>query len=200
MIYRPKAIAALLSALLLFAVMPAGAIQAADPTPLDTNILLNSGFETPGSGGSIPGWTVEGDVHVETFGTRSWPYPAYATKWGGGKRYLICGTQSGLVRQTVDFVRGDRNYTIRARLQADFGGVTGHRIRVAIRATGTDPAKSAEKLKVLDVTYHYKQAVAGIGLPPGTQHIEVTVELLPKVGASKCKMVADTVKLVLFKV
>jgi len=198
-IHRPKSIAALLSALLLSAVMPAAAIQAADPTPLDTNILVNSGFETAGSGGSIPGWTVEGDVHVETFGTRAWPYPAYGKKWGGGKRYLACNKQSGLVRQTVDFVRGDRPYTIRARLQTDFGGVVGHKVRVWIRATGSGPDKSAENTKALDVTYHYKVDVAGIGLPAGTERIEVLVELMPRPGASKCKIVADTVKLVLFR-
>ncbi|MCY7419793.1 MAG: hypothetical protein LH650_15125 [Chloroflexi bacterium] len=199
MIHRPRAITALLVALSLLAAMPAAAIQAADPTPLDTNILVNSGFETAGTDGAIPGWTVEGDVHVETFGTRAWPYPAYGRKWGGGKRYLTCGKQSGLVRQTVDFVRGDRPYTIRARLQTDFGGVIGHKIRVWIRATGSGPDKSAEKTKALDITNHYKVVVAGIGLPAGTEHIEVLVELMPRPGASKCKMVADTVKLVLFR-
>lgn len=200
MLHRPKAAATLLVALMLSAATPAAAIQAADPTPLDTNLLRNSGFETTATDGSIPGWTVDGDVHVERFGTRSWPYPAYGKKWKGGKRYLACSKRSGFVRQTVDFERGDRSYPLKARLQADFGGTVGHRIRVSVKATGSDPDKYAEKLKVLDISYHYKQAVAGVSLPAGTEHIQVTVELLPKVGASKCKMVADTIKLVVSRI
>jgi hypothetical protein len=203
-IHHPRAIATLLLAVSLSAAAPAAAIQpdAARPnatiastTPLDTNLLKNGGFNSkPTDVSPIPHWTVEGDVHVEKFGTRSFPSKAYGATWGGGARYLACGTDSGLVRQTVD-VNG-LGAGLRARLQTDFGGTTGHKILITIRATGSSAPKHAEKAKTLDVTNHYKQAVASITLPAGVQHIEVTVQLSPKVGAATCKVVADTVSLV----
>lgn len=173
----------------------------AAPTPLDQNLLQNPGFEQVGAGASIPGWVVAGDVHVETFGTKPWPYPAYARKWKGGKRYLTCGRGSGLVRQSVPLEGwGGRSYPLKARLAVDFGGTIGHKIRVAIRATGgsTDEAFN-QSLRVLDVTNHYKRAVVTLLLPLWVQQMEATVELLPKDGASKCRMVADTAVLWVFR-
>lgn len=211
MIHRPRATATLLVALLLSAAAPAAAIDASDgttsaatvaaTTPLDTNLLRNSGFETVSVGVPIPGWTVEGDVHVETFGTRAWPYPAYGTKYHGGKRYLACGKDSGLVRQSVDLNGwGDRSFKLRARLMTDFGGTIGHRIRISIRVTGSGPDTYGEKLKVMDVTNHYKLSVANVRLPLWAEHIEVTVELMRKDGAATCKMVSDAVNLIVYRV
>jgi hypothetical protein len=207
-IHCPRAVAALLVALLLSAAAPA-AIQAADAarpdatvagiTPLDTNILRNGGFEAVSTEASIPGWTVQGDVRVETFGSRPWPYPAYRRKWGGGKRYLA-GRKSGLVRQTVDFTGwSDRTFKLRAHLQADFGGQIGHSIRVTIRATGSGPDKVVQTLKPLIITNHYKRAVATLGIPIWTDHLEATVELVGTDGGAKCRMVADTIKLIILR-
>jgi len=211
-IHRPRATATLVVALLLAAAAPAVAIApatatasattAAGVTPLDTNLLWNASFNrTPTTGQPVPGWTVEGDMHVETFGTRSWPYPAYGRKYNGGARYLACGKGSGLVRQTVD-IKGlsDRSYKLRAKLWVQFGGVIGHKIRVSVRATGGGPEAYGEKAKTMDITYHYKVAVAAITLPTWTEHLEVEIKLMRKAGASKCWMVVDPAKLTLFKV
>ena len=209
-IHRPRATATLLLALLLSAAMPAAAIHAADvtqagttavaTTPLDTNLLRNGRFGSVSDGEPVPWWKVEGDVHVETFGTRAWPYPAYGKKWGGGSRYLTCGQRSGLVRQTVDFQdSSNRSFRLKAQVRSDFGGTIGHKIRLSIKATGSgiDPVY-VEKVKTLEITNHYKVIVAGIPtLPVGTEHLQVTVELIRKSGASSCKMVADTVSLVI---
>ena len=209
MIHRPRPLATLLVALLLSAAAPAAAIQAADVTtldtsaltPLNTNLVHNAGFESVRTDGSLKSWTVEGSVYPETFGTKAWPYPAYGAKYHGGKRYLTCGRGSGSVRQTIPFnnhgVRGQ--YHLRARLQANFGGVTGHQIKVSIRATGSGPDGYRENLRVLDVTNHYKEAFTAITIPDGTDQLEVTVELMPKAGASTCHMVADSVQLDVIK-
>jgi hypothetical protein len=210
MSYYPKALRACLVAVLLTMAAPA-AINAAGQTPLlanpagttplDSNLLQNAGFETASGDSSIPGWTVNGDVHVETFGTKPWPSQSYGTKWHGGKRYLACGTNSGLVRQTVDFDGwGTRSYALKARLGADFGGVTGAKIRVSIRITG-DSSGSAyrEDSRVLNITNHYLRAVVTLKVPNWGTHIEATVELMPKDGAAKCKMVADSVDLWVFR-
>jgi len=206
---RPRAAVALLVAMVLTAAAPA-AIQAADATPpdvtvaattpLDTNLLQNGGLEAVPTGGSIPGWTVEGDVHLERFGDRDWPYPAYGQKWGGGKRYLACGRSSGLVSQTVDFSGwGDRTFRLKAHLQADFGGRIGQSIRVTLRATGPGIDRVDRTLKPLIITNHYKRAVAHLLLPPGTDHLAVTVELVGTGDAVPCRMVADTIKLFVFR-
>jgi hypothetical protein len=204
MIHRPKASATLLLAMLLSAAMPAAAMQAASPdsrgavitadTALDTNLLKNAGFNTkPTESSAIPHWTVDGDAHVEKFGTKSFPSKAYGAKYNGGARYLACGPGAGVVRQTVD-VSGLKKGQ-RARVQADFGGTTGHRINISVRATGSEN-KVAEKAKALDITNHYKVIVANVGLPAGTTQLEVTIQLRPKVGVSTCKIMADSVKLV----
>ena len=208
MIHRLRATATLLVALMLVGAMPAAAIHAAGGTssataltPMNTNLLHNSGFESVRDDGSLKGWTVEGDVHPETFGTKVWPYPAYSTKYHGAKRYLACGKGSGLVRQSVPFngqrVRGQFHF--RARLQVNFGGIIGHKIRVTLKATGSGPNGYGEKLRVMDINNSYKKAFTAITLPDGADRLDVTVELMRKPGAGSCRMVADTVRLDVLK-
>lgn len=210
MVHRPRAAAALLVALLLSTAAPAaiGATDAAQPdvsiaaaTPLNRNILRNGGFEATATDGSIPGWTVEGDVRVERFGARDWPYPAYGHKYDGGDRYLGCSRSSGLVRQTVAFTdRQDRTYWIKAHLQADFGGLIGQSIRVTIRAIGPGVDRVGRELKPLIITNHYKRAVAHVFIPPGTDRLVATVELVGTRSGARCRMVADTIKLIVLRV
>jgi hypothetical protein len=206
--HRPRAAATLLIALLLAAATPVAAIQAASPssdttadTPMNKNLAHNAGFEAIRSDGTLKGWTVEGDLHTETFGTRAWPYPAYSTKYHGGKRYLACGKGSGLVRQVVPFqgTRVRHEFHFRARLQVNFGGIIGHKIRVTLKATGTGPDGYSEKLRVMDINNSYKEAFTAITLPDGADRLEITVELMRKPGASSCRMVADSVRLDVIK-
>jgi hypothetical protein len=193
-IHRPRAAAALLVAVMLSAAAPAASVAAA--TPLDTNLLRNSGFETLRTDGTIAGWTLKGSAHAEQFGDRAWPYPAYGKKYKGGKRYLACGTGAGLVSQTVA-VDGLSGHS-KARLQIDFGGVTDHRIRISIRASGSGHQdKYVEHLKVMDVTNHYKVIVTSLPLPAWVDHVQATIELMPKAGSTRCKMVGDSTKLTL---
>ena len=145
MVHRPRAAVALLVAMILATAAPA-ATQANDvapqdvsvaATPLDKNLIANGGFERLTSDGSLADWTMEGDVRTERFGSRVWPYPAYGAKYHGGKRYLACTGQSGLVRQTVAFNGWDhRSFRLKAPRQVDFGGQYGHVIRVTLRASG----------------------------------------------------------------
>lgn len=199
MIHRPRALTTMLVALVLSAAMPAAAIQAGDPTtPLNTNLLRNGRFGTVNENEAIPGWKVEGDVHVERFGTDPWPNEAYGKKWGGGSRYLTCGTRSGMVSQKVAITHPNDRPRKKAQVEVDFGGTTGHKIRASVRATGGEVDAYVTKTKTLEVTNHYKVIVAAVAdIPAGTTHLEVEIELIRKSGASKCKMVADTVSLVI---
>jgi hypothetical protein len=207
MFRHPRARSAFLLVLLLVVAAPAAVdaaggapfgTSAAAATPLDRNLLGDPGFERVATDGSIPQWTVVGDVHVETFGTRPWPSPAYAQKYHGGQRYLACGKGPGLVRQAVSF--SGWSPRLKVRLAADFGGTIGHRIRVTILITGaSNESRSQEKLRVLDVTDHYKRAVTSVVVPPWATRIEATVELMPKAGAATCMTVADTVRLWVFR-
>ena len=196
-IHRPKA-TALLAAMLLTALMPAATTFAA--TPMNTNLLRNPGFERIPTDASIPKWESDGDARVLRFGTESWPDQAYGTRWGGGKRYLDCARNNGLVRQDVPFSdsRTERaGNRLNARLEVDFGGTTGHQIRVSLLATGGEYTESNTNFKTLEVTNHYKVIVVSIpDLPVGTTNIEVKVELIKKSGATNCKMVADTLSLI----
>lgn len=206
--HRPTAIAALLVALSLATALPVAATPTAvgdaivaATTPLDTNLLQNRGFNmTPTTTSPVPRWTVVGRVHTETFGTRSWPYPAYGAKYHGGARYLACyGGTGGLVRQTIDIVgRSQRAYKLRARIATSLGGVTGHRVRVSLRATGSGQGAYAQKVRTLEITNHYKKATTAVTLPLGTDRIVATIELLPKAGASRCKVMADSATVFLF--
>ncbi|MEZ4595622.1 MAG: hypothetical protein R3C32_01625 [Chloroflexota bacterium] len=125
------------------AVAPATGAQAVvedAQAPLDTNLLRNAGFNSaPRDGSPVPGWKVTGDVHLETFGTRAFPYPAYGRKYHGGRRYLSCyGGRGGSVSQTIDLGgRVDQTeYWVAVRLATSLGGVRGHRVRVSNQATG----------------------------------------------------------------
>lgn len=193
-------------AMLLCVALPA-AINAANRSPLETkpatttplnqNLLLNPGFEQVGTGATIPGWAASGDVYVETFGTRAWPTQAYANNWNGGKRYLACGKVAGMVSQTVNFTGSStRTTTLLARLNADFGGTIGHSVRVAIRITGS-PSQQVykDKVKVVEITNSYRKAVTTLAVPTWATRIQASVQLMPKAGAAKCRVVADTVSL-----
>lgn len=210
MTHSRMALTAALVALMLTVAAPA-AMQAADSaptatsavaaTPLNTNLLANPGFEQVGVGRAIPGWTVSGNVTVETFGTRNFPSQGYANKWKGGARYLACHKTSGLVRQTVSFNGSStRTTTLLARLTAYYGGTTGAKIRVAIRMTGNNGEQSyKEKVKVLTITNHYLKAVTTLYIPVWVTHIEATVELMPQDGNARCKMVSDTTELYVYQ-
>ena len=208
MIHHPRATAAMLVALLLTAATPA-AISAADAarpnaspagqTGLDTNLLHNGGFEAASGDATIPSWMASGGVKVEKFGTRPWPDQAYGTSWGGGKHYLACGPTPGSVTQTVPFVWGSLSGKVKAHLQVDFGGQIGHAIHISILATGAGPDKSIETLKPLDVRNHYQRAVATLGIPTYANSLTVTVDLVGKVATGKCRIAADTIKLIAFQ-
>ncbi len=209
MIRRSTSVSALFIAVLLCVAAPA-AIQAADraptgtqqvdATPLNQNLLQNPGFETVGTGTAIPGWAVVGGVRVETFGTRSWPSPAYAQKWDGGLRYLTCARGTGLVRQTVNFTGwGTRTNTLLARFNANVGGKIGHKARVAILITGADGQQAyKEKVRVFANSNHYVRAVTTLAVPIWATSIQATIELLPADGAARCRAVADTLDLWVF--
>lgn len=195
---------ATLLATAVLAVGPATSAQAAvgAEAPLDTNLLRNSTFNSaPRDGNPIPGWGVTGDVHTETFGTRSYPYPAYGRKYHGGPRYLSCyGGRGGSVTQTIDLNgAADHSYRLRVRLATSLGGVTGHRVRVSILAKGPDGNRYIEKVRTLEVTNHYKKAVTGFTMPRRTQQLVATIRLMPKAGSTRCKVMADTSELVVFK-
>ncbi|MFN8520301.1 MAG: hypothetical protein U0667_13105 [Chloroflexota bacterium] len=210
MLHRHRGIAALLATVVL-AIAPPASIQAADGTAtdgvaaeaaLDTNLLRNHGFNSaPREGDPVPGWKVTGDVHLETFGTRAFPYVAYGAKYHGGKRYLSCyGGRGGSVSQTIDLGgRADHASWVKVRLATSLGGVTGHRVKVSIQATGGSNDRYIEKVRTLDVTNHYKKATVGYNVPRGTQQLTATIRLMPKAGSSRCKLMIDTAELVLFK-
>ena len=86
------------------------------------------------------------------------------------------------------------------RLRADFGGTIGHEIYASIVVTGDGNKVVMDKHKVMDITNHYKAIVAGNRLPLWAKHLEVTIELIRKPGASSCKMVADTVSLIVSRI
>ncbi len=195
---------ALFAAVVLAASLPPAGVGAvaAPEAPLDTNLLWNAGFNSaPKESSPVPGWAVTGDVHTETFGTRSFPYPAYGRKYHGGSRYLSCyGGRGGSVSQTIDLNgRADHAYWVRVRLATSLGGVTGHRVKVSIQATGGREDRYIQKVRTLDVTNHYKKAVVGYNVPRGTRQLTATIRLMPKAGSSRCKVMVDTSELVLFK-
>jgi hypothetical protein len=154
---------------------------------------------------------VTGDVHTETFGTRAFPYPAYGRKYHGGARYLSCyGGRGGSVRQSIALVgRSERSYKLRARIATSLGGVTGHRVQVSLQAVDDDAATSdaaaytppsfASKTRVLEITNHYKRATTALTIPVGSDRIVATIRLLPKAGATRCKVMADTSEVFIYR-
>ena len=192
---RPAiALATLVLALLVAA--PAGA---ADNYPMPDSLLVNGTFNaTPTQAAPIRGWTTKGTIAVERFGTRSFPSPAYGRKYRGGARYLSCwGGSGGSVTQVVDIPPGRDSRFWRAKFQVSQGGILGHRVYVKAEAldAGGTVLNEWHQTKTLDVTNHYKKSFAGINLRPGTLRIRVTLRLMPKVGAARCKVVADTANL-----
>ena len=207
--HRPTVVVAmLLSVIALAGASPVTAIDGADlhtaaagQTPLDRNLLENAGFNmTPTATSPVPRWAASGDAHVERFGTRPFPYPAYGRKYHGGARYLSCyGGRMGRVSQSIPIVgRSHRAYKLRARISVSLGGVTGHRVRVSLRAIGSGPGASAAKTRTLEITNHYKRATTAVTLPTWTQRLVATIELLPKAGSTRCKVMADTANVFLF--
>jgi hypothetical protein len=99
--------------------------------------------------------------------------------------------------QSVGIPAGRDTRFWRAKFQVSQGGVLGHRVYVRIEALdGNDNVLNVEsQTKVLEVTNHYKKSFAGINLRPGTVRIRVTLRLMPKRGATRCKVVADTANL-----
>jgi hypothetical protein len=205
--HHPRAVAVLPIVVLLAVVVPGTITAATDEsataaaTPLYTNLLANGGFNrAPIDASPIPRWSVTGGMHTETFGTRSWPDRAYGRKYHGGTRYLACGGEGGVVRQTVDIV-GLRNlsYRLKSRLSISFGGLRGHRIRASLRATGSGPDGHFTKVKTLEVTNHYKKIVAHLLLQPWHERLEATIRIMPRRGSTNCRLMADTAKLILFR-
>jgi hypothetical protein len=200
----------LLAGVLLALAVPA-AVNAAGPvpasahhptsTPFDTNLLRNASFESAASGGSVPGWTASGDVHIERFGTRNWPSVAYSQKYDGGKQYLACGPGSGEVRQTVAWTGhgGQRDYRLKSRLSVNFGGTIRHKIRAEILITGKAQRSHRDQVYVLPITDSYKKVVVHLLVPTWAQQIEVTIDLLPDSNASKCHVVADSTSLIVYR-
>jgi hypothetical protein len=204
---------ALFVAVLLTLVMPA-AIDAARPGTLDRsaastpavntalgrNLLSNPSFEQASQGG-IPAWSVDGALHLERFGTRTWPNVAYSKKYSGGDQYLACSQGQGTISQTVDWNGWrPRHYILKSRFSANFGGTIENRIRGQIRFTGGGHAAvSRSRTRTLDITNSYKRIVITLMVPDWADHITVTLQLLPKAGASKCDVVADSLNLSVFK-
>lgn len=188
---RRPAIALATFALSLLLAAPAGAQNNyPDPDSLLVNGTFNSTIQ-------IRGWTTAGAIRTETFGTRSFPSAAYGRKYRGGARYLSCwGGSGGSVTQVVGVPPGRDSRYWRAKFQVSQGGVLGHRVYVKTEALDVNGTVLAEthQTKALEVTNHYKKSFAGVSLK-GAARVRVTLRLLPKLGATQCKVVADTANL-----
>jgi hypothetical protein len=207
--YRNAVRAALVAAALCLAAPAASyaadsaALNSPAATALDTNLLQNPGFETVVGGVPVPYWAPTGDVRVETFGMRAFPSQSYGTKWHGGSRYLACNRNNGSVSQTVNFDgwKVNRPYPVTARFRADYGGETGWKIRVSLLMTGDNNETPVykEKFKTLDITNHYLLAVVTLGVPIWATHIQAKIDLMKPDGTAKCKIVADTSELFVYR-
>ena len=100
--------------------------------------------------------------------------------------------------QAVD-VSGNRTAKLKAHLQADFGGQFGHSIRVYMKISGGGRQIADQDLKALTITDHYKRAVTTVGLYPWAQRIDLTIELVGNADQTRCRVVADTIKLLLWE-
>jgi hypothetical protein len=189
---------------LALAMLVGAPVAAQDNYPDPDSLLLNGTFNaTPTQSAPIRYWTTKGTIAVERFGTRSFPSKAYGRKYRGGARYLSCwGGSGGSVTQVVDLPKSRASRDWRAKLQVSQGGVRGNRVYVRIEgldANGT-VIKEEHQTKALDVTNHYKKSFAGINMRPNMVRIRVTLRLLPKVGSTRCKVVADTANLTFVRV
>lgn len=193
---RRTALALVTLGLSLIVAAPAGA---ANNYPDPDSLLGNGTFNSrPTDEVPIRAWTAKGTIAAETFGTRSFPNKAYGRKYRGGARYLSCwGGSGGTVTQVVGVPNGRDSRFWRAKFQVSQGGIQGHRVYVKIEAldAGGTVLNEWHQTKALDVTNHYKKSFAGINLRPGATHIRVTLRLMPKVGSTRCKVVADTANL-----
>lgn len=184
---------------LALAVLVGAPAAAADNYPDPDSLLVNGTFNaTPTQNAPIRGWSTKGTIAVERFGTRSFPSKAYGRKYRGGARYLSCwGGSGGSVTQVVDIPASRASRFWRAKFQVSQGGIRGHRVYVRAEALDADGKvlNESHQTKALDVTNHYKKSFAGINLRPGTVRVRVTLRLLPKVGSSRCKVIADTANL-----
>ena len=99
---------------------------------------------------------------------------------------------------------------MRVRIATSLGGVTGHRVQVSLRAIDDDaattdgaaytPPSYASKMRVLEITNHYKRATTALTIPNGTDRIRATIRLLPKAGANACKVMTDSSEVFLFRI
>lgn len=197
---RRPALALVTLALSLLLAAPAGAENNyPDPDSLLVNGTFNS---TPTQNAPIRGWAPSGTIRTETFGTRSFPNKAYGRKYRGGARYLSChGGSGGSVTQEVDTPPNRAERFWRARFVVSQGGIQGSRVYVRVEALDSQGRvlEEAHQTKVLDVTNHYKKAFTSIPMRPGTTHVRVTLKLMPKKGATRCKVVADTANLTIIR-
>ncbi len=191
---------ALAFATFVLSLLVAAPAAAANNYPDPDSLLVNGTFNsvTP-----LRGWESTGTLRTETFGTRSFPNPAYGRKYRGGARYLSCwGGSGGTITQEVAIPKSRVGREWRAKFQVSQGGVRGH--RVFVRAEAFDGngnvLKEEHQTKVLDITNHYKKSFAGVGLWPGTVKVRVTLRLMPKEGSASCKVVADTANLTIVRV
>lgn len=206
-----KSKSVLFGAILLTLVTPA-AIDAADSrspdavaaatanTPLGRNLLQNAGFELTGDS-PIPDWSVNGALHLERFGTRTWPDAAYSKKYDGGNDYLACSQGQGTIVQTVGWNGWrPRDYILKARFSANFGGTIENRIRAQIRFTGGKHTPvSRQRARTLDIQNSYKRIVVTLMVPEWADNVQVTLQLMPKTGTSKCDVIVDSLNLTVFK-
>jgi hypothetical protein len=169
-------------------------------TPLDRNLLQNASFEQAGSS-PIPDWSVNGQLHLERFGTRTWPNAAYSKKYDGGKDYLACSQGQGTIVQTVAWNGWrPRDYNLKGHFTANFGGTVANRIRAQIRYTGgRHTPVSRQRVRTLDIQNSYKKITVTMQVPEWADNIQVTLQMMPKAGTSKCDVVADTLSLTVFR-
>jgi hypothetical protein len=170
-------------------------------TALGRNLLHNASFEQTVGATPIPDWSINGAMHLETFGTRTWPNAAYSKKYDGGNDYLACSQGQGTIQQTVSWTGWrPRDYILKARFSANFGGTINNRIRGQIKVTGRGNSPVMRgRTKTLDIQNSYKRIVVTLMVPQWADHIQVTLQMMPQVGLSKCDVVADSLNLTVFK-
>ena len=117
-----------------------------------------------------------------------------ASSAAAAREKLVTSTESGPKRSTALRIW-------RARFVVSQGGIQGSRVFVRVEALDSQDRvlEEAHQTKVLDVTNHYKKAFTSIPMRPGTTHVRVTLKLMPKKGATRCKVVADTANLTIIR-
>lgn len=95
----------LLPRTLLLGLFVFGLVAQAAPIVLGTNAVVNGDFETPGSGGAIPGWVVNnGFPEIVLYGTGTFPSSSSPGGSVGGSRFFAGGPASSFSRisQLID--------------------------------------------------------------------------------------------------